>query len=464
MNDLSIRKQLLTWLLVPLCAALVVCSLLGYGLAHTVANATFDRGLVNSAAAVAARLRWSADTVHVDMPPAAQAILRYSSSDSVFYQVVSASGKRISGDRVIPTLSPLPLEQPQPALFNNVLDGRPIRVARVRCVNPERPDDAVFVQVAETLEARNSQTRMLTIAIIAPQLLLIALGAISVWVCVGKGLRPLKTIQQAVKERSSDDLSPLTFLEVPTEVRPLIEEINDLLVRLSNEMESQRRFVANAAHQLRIPLAGLRTHSAQAQNVCVDGRISQLVAEIDRGVRLMTHVVDRLISLARIEPSSQQNYSKVDLNFIVSDSTSNLIEKALSKGVDLTFLGAGCPAVVLGDREALLDLTNNLIDNAVQYTPAGGFVAVRVCSDTGVQLVVEDSGPGIPESENERVFEAFYRLGDDSIPGSGLGLAIVREIAASHNAQVSLKQSPRRAGTVIEVSFASAASARLNAG
>ncbi|MFN8655267.1 MAG: sensor histidine kinase N-terminal domain-containing protein [Candidatus Obscuribacterales bacterium] len=454
MAESSIRKQLLTYLLIPLCSLVVLGTLVAYGIAYTVANYTYDRALLNSADALAGRLRWKSRGVVVDMPPAAQAILRYSGEDKVYYQVLNQDQGRISGDAVIPGPVRDPLSN-EPGFRDASLNGVKIRVARLRCLNPNQPEDAVLVQVAETLEGRNNLTRMLTFSIVAPQISLIVLGSLAVWLGIGRGLRPLSNIQQAVTERNPQDLSPLVFDAVPTEVKPLVQSINDLLEQLRSDLETQRRFVANAAHQLRTPLAGLRTYTGLAQRLSKDEKTNTLIEHIDQGIDRMVRLVDRLLCLARVEPSSETLHSLVDLNFIASDSAAELIETAVAKDIDLTFQAASKPALVLGDKEALRYLASNLIENAVLYTQKGGTVSVSVSNGNGIRLSVEDDGPGISHEERKRVFERFYRVLGTDVGGSGLGLAIVREIALTHKAKVSLTDGSNGQGTLVSVSFES---------
>ena len=457
MAELSIRKQLLTWLLIPLCSLLMLGTLFAFGLAYTVANYTYDRALLNTADSVVARLRWKNGTVTVDMPPAAQAILRYSDEDKVYYQVLRQDQVRISGDALIPG----PILNPysnQPGFRNAILNGVDIRIARLRCTNPHNAEDeAVLVQVAETLKGRNSLTQLLFTSIVAPQIILILLGSLAVWFGISRGLTPLRKIQQAVQERNPQDLSPVVFDTVPVEVKPLVQSINDLLDRLRGEIEAQRRFTANAAHQLRTPLAGLRTFSGLAQRLSGEPKVKDLIEQIDRGIDRMVHLVNRLLSLAKAEPSAENmgNFVKLDLNFIASDATADLVETALHKEIDLSFEASSAPALIMGDRESLRDLAMNLIENAVLYTHSGGTVVVRVGNGSNVELTVEDNGPGIPSDEREKVFERFYRILGNDAPGSGLGLAIVREIASTHSATIEMRTGSNNCGTFIRITFAS---------
>lgn len=454
MAEPSIRRQLLAWLLIPLCILFLFSSAFAYFLACTVSNYTYDRALVKAAASVAARLDWTDEGVSVDMPPAAQAILRFSDDDKVYYQVLKQDETRISGDAVIPG----PVQRPfsnEPGFRDATLDGVPIRIARIRCINPKDPADAVLVQTAETLRGRQTLTNLLVLSVLAPQILLIVFSSLAVWFGIGKGLTTLGQIQKSVKSRNPHDLSALNFSAVPTEIKPLVEALNDLLDRLRHEIEAQQRFVANAAHQLRTPLAGLRTYVGITQRLTTDARIISVVEQFDNGIDRMAHLVDRLLSLAKAEPHRERTMDRtiIDLNFVASDAINTLVELALSKNIELLFECAQSPALMIGNKESLRDLASNLIENAILYTPDGGTVKVRVDNGSKVNFTVMDDGPGIAPEERERVFERFYRILGSNVTGSGLGLSIVKEIALAHSAVITLEGRENRTGTVITVSF-----------
>ncbi len=410
---------------------------------------------------MAARLHWIDGEAVVDMPRAAQEILRFSEEDKIFYQVLRQDETRISGDALIPG----PLLRPfsrAPTFRDAILDGIEIRIARIHCVNPKVPEHVVFVQVAETLGGRKNLTRLLLASIVVPQALLIALSSLVVWFGIGKGLTPLGKIQESVKHRNPQDLSPLVFSTVPVEVRPLVESINDLLDRLRHEIDRQKRFVGNAAHQLRTPLAGLRTYVEFTQRLSQDPQILRSLGQIDYGIDRMSHLVERLLSLARAEPQRElMDKSLVDLNFIVSDVVNSIVPLALNKEIDFRFESADDAALLMGNKDLLCDLAANLIENAILYTPNGGQVVVRVASEENITLSVIDDGPGIPECERERVFERFYRILGSGPSGSGLGLAIVHEIALAHRAKISLDDPSNGKGTTVVVSFANGCNSSL---
>ncbi|MBI5174580.1 MAG: sensor histidine kinase [Candidatus Melainabacteria bacterium] len=464
-SNSSIRRQLLAWLLIPLCCLCLIASALAYQLATSFASDAYDGQLVNSAAAVAARLRFDGVQITVDLPPAAQAILRHNTSDKLYYQILEIDGRRISGDAVLPKPQ-TNLESDKPVFRYSDLNGEKIRIARIRVIPPHAYDHPVFVQVAETLNGRENLTHRILGAIVIPQVILIVLGAAAVSVGVTKGLSPLKKLERAISRRSKLDLTPVEPSQAPSEVYPLILAINDLIERLKHDIESQERFVANAAHQFRTPIAGLKTYVSLAQRVAKEEKLQPILSQLNSGCDRLTNLVNKLLSLARAEPANKlADRTNLDLNILVSAVTSDLICEALDKDIDLQFLPCPNPALLEGSQGGLTDLTVNLVENALRYTQPGGEVKVKIEEgETYLTLAVEDNGPGIPVEERERVFERFYRILGSDVQGSGLGLAIVKEIAAAHQAHIHLSDSAKDSGTCIKIVFPKAGrvpSARL---
>jgi two-component system, OmpR family, sensor histidine kinase TctE len=305
------------------------------------------------------------------------------------------------------------------------------------------------------LQGREDLINHVLLGVVLPQLLLIILAAMAVWFGVARGLRPLRGLQDAVSSRSPSDLRPLVADAAPREVKPLVSAINDLLGRLREDRDAQKRFVANAAHQLRTPLAGLKTQTELAERNLGPEELRHTLRHIRTSVDRATRLVHQLLSLARVEPSAfkTNRLEPVDINCIARDATTELVPQALSKHIDLGFEGLPYPCVLMGDARALFELASNLIENAILYTQPGGKVTVLVESPERPRLLVEDNGPGIPEAEQELVFERFYRALGTSVDGSGLGLAIVREIAETHGASVRLSSRPDGTGTAASVQF-----------
>ncbi len=437
--------------------------MVAYFLAVGFANENYDRELLNSADSVVARLRSDGKTVWCDLPEAAQEILRHNDRDQFYYQVIRQDGTRISGDSVLP--GPFPnLESLEPVFRYTTLNGKDIRVCRIRVDLPDFPE-TILVQFAETLNSRHQLAQQILMSIVIPQIVLILLGAFAVSRGVTVGLKPLVRLEQALAARSQADLSPLLEVDTPAEVHPLVRSINDLLERLRNDIETQKRFVANAAHQFRTPLAGLKTYIYYAKKLAseetavepdtVKEQMTTILNQIDNGTDRMSHLANRLLALLKAEPAIvSARFEKVDLNLIASEVTAELVGEAVRKNIDLDFTGCDRPALIEGDTSGLTELVENLIENAILYTQASGRISVSVFANSEkVSLGVEDDGPGIPVEERQKVFERFYRILGSDAPGSGLGLSIVKEIATSHHAEISIHSGPDGKGTVVKVEF-----------
>ena len=264
-----------------------------------------------------------------------------------------------------------------------------------------------------------------------------------VWLALVRGIRPLSELEQRIRARKPDDLSPLDESVVPEEVAPLVSSVNDLLDRLKTSLSTQKRFLADAAHQLKTPLAGLRMQADMAQRETRPEELHRSLQLIARSSVRATHTVNQLLALARAETTGRTLPSAtIDLAALVTDVVQDSVPRAMDKRIDLGYDGPqSVPPIALMDGNPTLlgELVRNLVDNALNYTPAGGIVTVRVLVDpfSGTQVLqVEDTGPGIPLSERELVLQPFYRALGTNVDGSGLGLAIVHEIAQQHGATI----------------------------
>jgi two-component system sensor histidine kinase TctE len=332
------------------------------------------------------------------------------------------------------------------------------------------------VQVAETLEKRSQLAGELVKGVILPQFVILPVAVLLVWFGLARGLVPLSRLTERIRARKPADLSPIDPGAAPEEVAPLIRSINDLMHRLEASLHGQQRFVANAAHQLRTPLAGLKTQTELALRLAgpagpgegdraeLADSLRQMALSTERAARM----VNQLLALTRAEREGRgtagANLVAVDLDELLREQVRDWVPAAMARRIDLGLDSAeapGAPLLIDGDPALLRELINNLLDNAIRYTPAGGIITARVRRDPvqGLAAIeVEDSGVGIAEAERELVFERFYRvLGNDpetrNLEGSGLGLSIVREIATRHRGRVTLRDNPAGAGTVFCVSF-----------
>ncbi|WP_454733967.1 MULTISPECIES: sensor histidine kinase [Cupriavidus] len=425
----SIQKTLLWWLALGLLAGILMATALIYGQARQEANALFDYQMKQVAAALPSQF---ADPV---MPSFAQpepgASLFHADEDVVIH-IWDGSGRSLYLSQAHPRL-------PQRAElgFSNVrTDEGEWRIYSVQ-LGP------AVVQIAQPMSARSEVAARMALRTVTPLLLLLPLLGWLVWVAVGRGLRPLREIAAGVRQRDANALSPLAVTSMPDEIAPLTEALNQLLARLSHAIDTQRAFVADAAHALRTPLAALQLQAQLVERADSAEARREAVGKLRQGLERLTHLVAQLLTLARQEPgAAAPAHEPVDLRALAGGVVAEMTQAALDRGIDLGVDagGAAGPALVRGDADALRILLTNLVDNALRYVPPGGKVDVAATGGAGsVELVVRDDGPGIPAAERERVFDRFYRVPEAPTGGSGLGLAIVAEIAQSHGARVLLE-------------------------
>jgi two-component system sensor histidine kinase TctE len=280
-----------------------------------------------------------------------------------------------------------------------------------------------------------------------------------IWFGVERGLQPLFDLQAAVSKRSYLDLSSIEMPDVPTEVMILVNSVNSLMRQLESVLSAQNRFIADAAHQLRTPLAGAQAQLELALLESNPEQHQQLLERVSESMERLSHTITQLLSLARNQQDATHNMvmNPVNLNQIAQEITTDMVPTAIKKGLDLGFEADTQSMMILGDSKRLKEMLYNLVDNAVLYTPAGGKVTVKIQREAGeIVLSVIDNGPGIPKDEREKVFERFHRIMGSGHEGSGLGLAIVMEIVQLHQANIEISDEPLKKGLNIQVSFAEA--------
>jgi len=310
------------------------------------------------------------------------------------------------------------------------------------------------LQVAQAQDERQAIATQTALRTLVPFLALIPFFGVLIWVGVGRGLAPLDAMSRAVAKRRVDAMQPLAQRGLPDELQPLVASLNGLLGRLSDALAAQRRFTADAAHELRTPLAALKLQLDLARRATTPGERTAALDDLEAGVARTSHVVEQLMTLARVEPEAlAQQRTDCDLVAIAKDAIVARAALAADKAIDLG-LAHETPAVVAGDPASLAILLSNLLDNALRYTPRGGRIDVAVERDEGgAMLVVADTGPGIAAAERERVFDRFHRGEANEESGSGLGLSIVRRIADAHGATIALEAPPEGSGLVVRVRF-----------
>jgi len=449
----SLFGEILDWMLTPLLLLWPVSLALTWLVAQGIANKPFDRALVYNVQTLAQLFTVQNHQVRFNLPQPASELLRADDSDLVYYQVMGPRGEFLSGERELP----LPPEEDRTVigvvrLRDDELRGLEVRIAYIWVRLPLANAEPALVQVAETREKRSVLATEIIKGVMLPQFVILPLAVLLVWLALARGIKPLSQLEERIRARDPEDLSPLDNHAVPMEVAPLVSSVNDLLTRLNDSIATQKRFLADAAHQLKTPLAGLRMQAdlAQREGTSTD-ELKQSLKQIGRSSIRATHTVNQLLSLARAENSGAALARQpCDLARLTMEVVRDSVPRALEKRIDLGYDGAspGAPGVQLqGNPTLLKELVRNLVDNAINYTPSNaerpGVVTARVLADVfgrALLLQVEDSGPGIPEAERELVFQPFYRaLGTDA-DGSGLGLPIVLEIARQHGASVSLEE------------------------
>ncbi|MEM8513843.1 two-component system sensor histidine kinase TctE [Massilia sp. MP_M2] len=432
----SIRLRLLKWLLGPILLVNLVLAALVAGLAWTPAQVAFDAGLMDTATALASRVATGGAASLPPMDPAA-------TGERAWFVVRDARGRHLEGNTGFASL------RPGAPAYDAGIDGEPVRVVALAVATPT---GMRHVGVARTLRQRLD----VRAAIVRSLVVLVSLGTITlvgvVWLSVGNGLRPLARIRAELARRGPGDLAPIPTDGVPYEIAPVVSGFNDLLDKVEAGARAQRDFLADMAHQLRTPLAGVQLqlewlHARHAH----DADTVRSLAMMDLANERMIRQVNQLLALARArEGRPGEHAGALDLALLIQESIQFFVDKAANKRIDLGFELAAAP--VTGDAFQLRDLIDNLVDNALRYTPEGGQVTVGCTVDAGVTvLTVVDSGPGIPPAQRGAVFERFVRL-DDNATGSGLGLAIVRDIARAHGADVALGDAAG-GGTRVTVRF-----------
>ena len=463
----SLFGEILDWMLVPLLVLWPMSLALTALVAQSIANRPFDRELGDlaqtlarqAAVQTASPARLPADMRAV-LESTAIGLLRLDDTDTLFVQVLGRRGELVVGESRLAVPEGDGPRERQVRFRDDVVGDEPVRVAWVwLAAGAEGDQTDALVQVAETLGKRSQLATEIIKGVILPQFIILPLAVLLVWYALSRGIRPLAELQQRIRRRESSDLSPIPEGDVPDEVAPLVRAINDLLERLGRSITTQRHFLADAAHQLKTPLAGLRTQAELAAREIDSGRsdpasMRHSLRQIAVSSQRAAHMVNQLLAMARAEDTGQVlRRQGVDLAEVTRAVVRDFVPRALERGIDLGYEGpdsaAATPATrVLGEPVLLGEMVRNLVDNALQYTPAGGTVTARITSDdpATVGLQVEDTGPGVVLAERELVFQPFYRALGTQVDGSGLGLAIVLEVVQRHDALITLADARPRSG------------------
>ena len=462
---LSLRRQLMLWLLLPLVIVLALSSAVSYYRAQHFANLAYDRALYRAALALADQV--DVDGVHVvaDLPQVAKDLLEYDEEDVIYYRISAPNGDLVLGEKNL--LPPKKLPATDTHFFYDAnLQGEKIRVVAFALpIQNASIQGDVLVQVAETVSKRQVIVKEIVEEMTIPQLLILLLAAGLIFIGIKRGLLPLQKLQDAINQRSHCDLSPLKSDDVPQEIQPLLSAMNNLMARVRDTVKLQQQFIADASHQMRTPIAGLQTQAELALREKDPKAIHSTLEHVLSSSSRLSHLLRRLLSMASVDPAAGREIKLqiIDLIELTKKVTSNFVNEARAKKIDLGLDIKTPEAKVLGDDIMLHEMLANLIDNAICYTPEKGIITVSVDKVTEedadkIELNVTDNGIGIPLEERTQVFERFHRLRDNEGKGCGLGLAIVKEVVLAHNAEIEISDGLRANnhagfGAMVKVTF-----------
>jgi two-component system sensor histidine kinase TctE len=450
---MTMRRRLLLLLLPALALLMLIGGVVDYWIAAATTRDAYDRALANTAFALAADIRVEGERVLFRPPAVGSALYAGADDATMLYAITGPQHELIAGSARLPREWPAATRAAAGAIFRDLaFQGLRWRVASIQAPTAA---GAVQISVAETLDRRARTQRLMLLGKLLVDFAELDLTLLLVWIAVYYGLRPLNALTEQVEGHSIRRLQRFDEARVPGELRSVIVAFNRVLELLHDAATAQQRFVADAAHQLRTPVAGLL---AQIELLLREPRaqpVHQQLGALQGGIAQLARSANQLLALARAEPVSalHEKFQLVALQPLVQQLVERHVGRADEAGIDL---GAGAlEACVSGDAWLLEDLLENLIDNALKYTPRGGHVTVRSgIEEAHPYLEVEDDGPGIPESERARVRERFYRRPGSPGIGCGLGLAIVDEIARVHGASFSIGSGALGRGSRMHVRFA----------
>lgn len=453
----SLRRQLIVrmlWIMLPL--FLLLWAVAYYSGLYFI-NAAFDRSLVRRTYALADRVGVLQGRIQVDLPLAARELLVFDQEDLLSISVSNSHGQVVEGEQNMP---PLPgnktIKPDQLILYNGIKEGEKVRVAAFALsLRGTSANGIALIKVSETLSRRRALTERATLVIVIPMLLMTLAAAAAIAYGVGRGLGPVRRLRDQIMARSAMDLRPIPLTGTPAELRPFLDEINSLLYRLADSVEAQSRFVADAAHQLRTPIAGIRAQ-AEAALVSAQPQDGQhALQRITRAATNMGDLVQKLLMLARVDAAENTlQLHRVDSAEVIGEISREWAPRLLAAGVEIGLSAEKETAPIMGDVQLLQEMLSNLIDNAQRY---GGTQIMLGAKREGDSVIwcVSDNGPGIAAHQYEKVFAPFHRL-STSIEGAGIGLTIVARIARLHAAQIELGKGPDGSGLGVHITFTAA--------
>lgn len=440
-NRHSVRWALVLRLVGPILVLTLLAGASAYAIARHFADEVLDQWLHDSAISLANRVHWNERSVSVDLPEGARQMLEWDLVDRVFYEVVSAEDERIAGNVYLPAPPRALTAAHAETFYDGYVHGTPVRVLAL-ALFPGEPR-SVVVKVAETKQKRASLAWQVLWISVAVSLLFALISAVLIWRGIGRGIATMEDAVRDLRVRdASAQLVPIAVPStMPVELVPLVEHINGLIGDLTASHRVTERFVVNAAHQLRTPVAALRVRLEASLRETDPQRRSEAIADAVQVVTHMSRVLNQLLTLARADEKGAhpEIEARADIDRIAREEVERRMDDALAIDVDLGYDGPSSPVIVEADSGLVREALANLLDNALVHGAAGGHVTVGVRNREAPEVYVEDRGPGIPSAERDRIGDRFYRVPGTQVQGSGLGLSIVHEIARLYGGQLVLE-------------------------
>lgn len=449
----SLRRQLLIWLLIPLSLLVALDIWLSYRSATAMATKVYDKTLLGSARIIAEQVHYDQGTFQVVIPPAALELFQSDSDDRVYYSIIGPSGHLLAGSIDLPDYRHA-LGHNEFRFFDLIFRDDEIRVVALSQPIFSSPDkDPVIIEVAQTRHAYQAFIHELWTNTIHQQLLILLLTAVLVWFGLRWGLAPITRLKQIVQRRQPYTLEPLDTNNVPQELVPVVEAMNDYIARLDEHIAAQHRFIAHASHQLRTPLTVLNTQVNYAlRSQDIESKDTALHG-IHDGVKHATRLVNQLLNLSKAEMADQiAPTHHIDLVTLIKNVLENFALQAQTKNIDLGMECHVATAIVNDPLSMLYEMLANLVDNAIRFAPEQGIITITLSCNTHYAILqVTDNGPGIPSIEYEHIFERFYQVRGRQSDGYGLGLAIVKEIVTAAQGSVILSSPNNHSGLIVTV-------------
>jgi two-component system, OmpR family, sensor histidine kinase TctE len=457
LHPASLKHQLFAWLLVLLLPLILISAVSSYWLANKYINQTYDKALYRTALALADQVSLEELGVQVALPQVAKDLLEFDEDDDIYFRIIGPTGDLIATHTDLPPPKIYPKDD-KFLYYDSSLNSKKLRVIvyALPAIAGFAPteNNKVYVMVGETLKKRTLMANEIILSMLLPQLLIILLVGALLFFGIRRGLQPLDKLKMELSQRNINDLSPVNSRKLPAELQPLLNAFNDLLTRVSNTMDKQKRFISDAAHQLKTPLAGLKTQAELALREKNPTKIAHALNQINQSSSNLSHLITQLLNLTKAEPEGAGfvTFETVDLSLLAQEVTRDWVNAALQKNIDLGFESSIQTALIQGNAVLLRELMNNLIDNAIRYTSEGGNITVGIQhEDSALIFYVQDNGIGISAENQSRIFERFYRVLGTQQEGCGLGLTIVQEIAERHHATVTVSSDGN--GTLFLVAF-----------